>query len=353
SEEALAAGVPIVTEQQVGTILVSSLDLPSSQSQQFLNQVNRAIVIAVLIAAAIALALGALLTWQITRPLRELTGAAEAIAAGDLSRRVEAAPSDEIGDLARAFNKMSAQLERAEQLRRQMTADIAHELRTPLAVIRGNVDALEDGVFPMTTEALAPIREKTALLERLVNDLHELTLLEAGQLSLNRQPTNMVALTHHTVDAFRATAERQSVKLETEFDASVPIADVDPQRIEQVLVNLLSNALRHTPAGGTVTVRGTTEQEATLRISITDTGPGIPAEALPNVFERFYRVDHEGRARPTSGSGAGLGLAVARSIVNTHGGSMGAKSPAGAGATFWFTVPVQRPDKITERPMST
>jgi signal transduction histidine kinase len=270
--------------------------------------------------------------------MRELTQATQAIAAGDLSQRVNIRAGDEMGDLAAAFNQMAAELERAESLRRQMTADIAHELRTPLSVIQGNVEALQDGVFPLTIEALEPIQTKTALLSRLVQDLHNLALAEAGQLPLDRQPTELAKLIERIAAAFQPAAEAKSISLELEVRADLSPADVDPQRVEQVLVNLLSNALRHTPAGGAISIELASSGARQLGVRVTDSGPGIPAEALSKVFERFYRVE-QGRARSESGQGSGLGLAVARSIVEAHGGSIGVENVPGRGASFWLVLP--------------
>ncbi|MGW8317698.1 MAG: ATP-binding protein [Candidatus Promineifilaceae bacterium] len=347
--EDLDAGVPIyAADSQVGTILVTTWDQSIAQNEQFLRQVNRAILVAVLIASGIALVIGSFISWQISRPLRQLTEATEAIAEGDLSRRVEVHSGDELGDLAQSFNQMSDRLQRAENLRQQMTADIAHELRTPIAVIQGNVDALQDGIFPLTPEALDPIRDKTSLLTRLVDDLRELALMEAGQLKLDRQQTDLNELVIHTVGAFRAAAQEKSIDLRADVGGSLPPAYADPQRVEQILVNLLSNALRHTPHGGEIVAATRLEPvedragtaSSALMVTIQDSGPGIPPEDLPNVFERFYRVE-KGRTRPGDGSGTGLGLAVARSIVEAHRGEIGVKSLPGQGATFWFTLPTR------------
>ena len=337
--DSLALGESVTVDgERVGTALVTTGAIASSLNESFLQQVNRATLLAALIAGALALLLGGLITWGITRPIRQLTQAAQAVAAGDLSQRVAAGAGDEVGDLARAFNQMAAELQHAEDLRRQMTADIAHELRTPISVIQGNVEALQDGIFPLTTAALAPIQEKTALLARLVEDLRHLALAEAGQLPLDRHPTDLAALLRHSVVAFQPAAEAKSVRLQVVAEPALPLADLDPQRIEQVLVNLLSNALRHTPAGGLVSLELARSDPHHLLVRVTDTGAGIPADDLPNVFERFYRVDRA-RARADDNSGSGLGLAVARSIVRAHDGEIGVASSPGQGATFWFTLP--------------
>ncbi len=334
----LAAGAPIWSgEEQIGTVWLTSGEPSTAQNDRFLANVNKATLLAASAASVVALILGGLITWGVTRPMQELTRAAEAIAAGDMSRRVQVKGA-EVGNLATAFNKMAAELERAEALRKQMTADIAHELRTPLSVIRGNVEALQDGVFPLTTEALEPIQAKTKLLSRLVEDLRELALAESGHLRLDREATDLAALTRRTVAAFHAAAEAKSISLEVASESEKPMAHADPQRIEQVLANLLSNALCHTPDGGSIAIRVCSGEPNWLTIRVSDTGPGIPVDALPNIFERFYRADR-GRARGTDGEGSGLGLAVARSIAEAHGGAIGVDSPPGQGASFWFSLP--------------
>lgn len=343
--ESRAAGAAILVDgEQVGTVLVTVGALGEVDKDLFLRQVARATVLASLVAGVIALALGGAVTWGITRPMRELTEATKAIAAGDLTQRVSVTADDEIGDLGTAFNQMAAELERAESLRRQMTADIAHELRTPLSVIQGNVEALQDGVFPLTVEALEPIQAKTALLGRLVEDLRNLALAESGQLPLDQQPTDLVGLTRQTVAAFQPAAEAKGIKLALDIAPMLPPAYADRQRIEQVLVNLLSNALRHTPAEGQVYVDLTAEPAGQLTIRVTDTGPGIPPEGMANVFERFYRFDR-GRGRG-EGDGTGLGLAVARSIVEAHGGTIKVENSPGRGASFWFTIRSTVPDRL-------
>ena len=336
--DSLAAGAPIIVNgKQVGTALVTVGAFSESLNDQFLAQVNRATLLATLVAGVIAVILGGFITWTVTRPMRELTHATRAIAAGDLSQRVTVQAGDEIGDLATAFNQMAAGLERGESLRRQMTADIAHELRTPLSVIQGNVEALQDGVFPLTLASLEPIQAKTELLGRLVEDLRNLALAEAGQLPMDRQPTDLVGLVDRTVAGFQATAEIKSVAIRVIAETEL-VADADPQRIEQVLINLLSNALRHTPQEGLVTIELNAQPTGRLNVRITDSGPGIPPELLPNIFERFYRVD-PGRARGRHGDGTGLGLAVARSIVKAHNGSIAVENAPNGGASFWFTLP--------------
>jgi two-component system, OmpR family, sensor kinase len=341
--------VPIlVGDSEVGAVLVAAgAQALAPASTRFLNAVDRATLLAVVAASLLALLLGAFFTWRLTRPLQQLTAAADAIAAGDLAQRVAIAPGDEIGDLAAAFNQMAGRLDRSEELRKQMTADIAHELRTPLSVIQGNVEALQDGVFPLTAEALAPIRDRTALLIRLVEDLGELTRAETEHLSLERTSLDLAALVNGAVADFQARARERDISLTAQAAPGLPPVFADAQRTEQVIANLLSNALRHTPPGGAITVEvapptaipGFTPHpgQPEVAVVIADTGPGIPPEELPNIFERFYRADR-GRSRDDGGSG--LGLAIARSLIAAHNGRTGAYNRPQGGAAVWFTLPV-------------
>jgi signal transduction histidine kinase len=342
------SAVPIVAGgSEVGAVLVATgAQNLAPASTRFLDAVDRAAMVAVVAATLLALVLGALFTWHLIRPIHELTAAADAIAAGDLAQRVNVARGDEIGDLATAFNQMAGRLDRSEALRRQMTADIAHELRTPLAVIQGNVEALQDGVFSLTADSLDPIRDRTSLLIRLVEDLGELARAETEHLSLERAPLDLAALVRSTVSDFQARAKERQIHLTAETPANVSPVFADAQRTEQVLANLLSNALRHTPSGGEVTVhvappggiRGVAPLPGNpeLAVVVADTGPGIPTEDLPNIFERFYRADR-GRSRDDGGSG--LGLAIARSLIAAQEGRTGAANRPEGGAIVWFTLP--------------
>lgn len=333
-----SSGTPVVVNgQQVGTVLVIAGVQSAEQNSHLLQEVNQAIFLSVLAAGSVALLFGGLILWRVVRPLRQLTTATQNVAANDLKQRVDIPSGDEIGDLAVAFNEMTARLAQAETLRRQMTADIAHELRTPLTVIQGNVEALQDGIFPLSVEALDPILDKTQLLRRLVEDLRQLSLAEANQLPLERDPAYLHELIAQAVEAFQSAAAERSIAINLENRASTPLLNIDRQRIQQVLINLLSNALRHTPDGGVVNV-SLTHEDNRVRVSVRDSGTGIPAAALPYVFDRFYRVD-QGRARAADGSGSGLGLAVTQAIVQAHGGDIGISSPVGQGATIWFTLP--------------
>jgi two-component system OmpR family sensor kinase/two-component system sensor histidine kinase BaeS len=343
----LSRGVPIITVkgQRVGTLLYTSgggmmFGMMDTPEQNFLDRVNRAVLAAGLVAGVVALILGFVVFRGITAPLNRLTCAAHAVAEGDLSQRVNIHTGDEIAELGAAFNSMAVNLERSEQVRRQMTADIAHELRTPLSVIQGNLEAVLDGVYPADAEHIQPALDQAQLLARLVEDLRTLALAEAGQLSLDRQPAEATELVKRVVTSFEPKAADKRVTLSIDAPTSLPRVRADGQRIAQVLTNLLSNALRYTPQDGRVDVRLRPEAQSVL-ISVNDTGPGISAEDLPHIFDRFYRAD-KSRSRDAPGAGgSGLGLAIARSIVEAHGGRIWAESETGKGTTITFTLPVE------------
>jgi two-component system sensor histidine kinase BaeS len=337
--EHLRDGVPVVVnEQPVGTVLVGSMIEPvlNPADEDFLRSVNLSIFVTALVVAFLALALGSLLFRQITAPLRALSQSAEAIAAGDLSRRVESRSDDEIGRVARSFNRMVESLALADTQRRNMVADIAHELRTPLTVMQGNLEALMDGVYDLTPENVAAVHRQSVVLARLVNDLRDLALAEAGQLRLERKPVSLSRVVAQVADGLEIQAQQKGVGLEFDVPGVLPPVEADEQRIAQVLFNLLSNALRHTPAGGTISTKAAVH-DGFVSISVSDTGTGISPEDLPHVFDRFYRTDHS-RARATGGSG--LGLTIARQLVEAHGGQISAQSRLGQGSTFTFSVPL-------------
>ncbi len=334
----LAQGVPLKLDgRPIGTLInlrPAELAL-DAQGEAFLRQVRTSLIWAGALAALLSLALGVLVSRLLTAPLARLTRAAQAIAGGDLGQRVVVEGNDEIGALSRAFNEMSASLAAAETARKNMLADISHELRTPLTVIQGDLQAILDGVYPLEMAQIAGLYDETRLLTRLVEDLHDLALADAGQLRLERQPVDLAALAGAAVAQFGPVAESAGVKLELIAEAA-PTITGDADRLAQVLRNLLSNALRHTPAGGQVTVRVARAGDE-ARIEVADTGTGIAAEDLPHVFDRFYRGSQEGGRR---GKGAGLGLAIAQKLVAAHGGEITVASTPGQGTTFTVTLPM-------------
>jgi len=342
SESQLRESMPIeVNGAQVGFLVPEGAGMALREPEQaFLERMRESIVPVGAAACAVAIVLGLLLTWQMTGPLRKLTTAARGIAGGDLSQRVDIKSKDEIGELGRAFNDMAESLSRAETLRRNMTADIAHELRTPLSVIRANLEAILDGVFQPSRDNVSSIHKESVLLSRLVDDLQELALAEAGQLRIEPEPTDLVALVERVVTGVVARAEREGVALVKDLAPDLPSISVDSQRIGQVLSNLIDNALRHSSEGGKVTVRAR-QAGQTVQVDVVDEGPGLSPEELSLAFERFYRGD---KARSRKTGGAGLGLSIVRQLVEAHGGRVWVESTEGQGATFSFTLPVGTPD---------
>ena len=312
-------------------------DVIGPAERAYLEAITGSLWVAGGLAVLAAVGVGLLLARQISGPLRDLTAAARRVASGDLEGRVPVRSRDELGELAAAFNSMAAAVGRQQALRRRMAADVAHELRTPLAVIQADLEAMLDGVRPLSAEAVADVHGETRLLSRLIDDLRDLSLAETGQLPLRREPTDMGELARTSAARFAPRAEERGVGLEVEAAGDLPRADVDPDRISQVLGNLLENALRHTPPGGRVTLRvGPASRPATLEATVRDTGSGIPAEHLPNVFEHFYRADG---ARSRRDGGSGIGLAVVKQLVEAHGGRVWAESAPGQGATFGLSLP--------------
>ena len=316
------------TELQVGGEMVGYLVTQSgtgyTQGDEtfLLTRLNQAALIAGLAAGGLALLLAALLAMQLLRPVRALTQAARGMAQGDLSQRVAVRGKDEIAELGQAFNLMAGSLQQAEDSRRAMTADIAHELRTPLAVQRANLEALQDGVYPLKAENLQPVLEQNRLLTRLVDDLRTLAMADAGQLTLERTPADLGELVRQVVERFQPQADRQNVKLELNRPDKTPLVSLDAIRVEQILTNVLSNGLRYTPQGGTIWVN-MQGKGPEVTVSVRDSGPGIPEESLPFVFERFYRAD---KARARAEGGSGLGLAIARQLAQAHGGDLTAEN---------------------------
>lgn len=302
----------------------------------FLQQVAWASAVSAAIAALIALILGVLLARTLTRPIRELTAATQAMAGGQLDQRVAVRSRDEIGELATSFNRMSADLARASRARRQMTADLAHDLRTPLSILRGYTEGLKDGRLGGAPALYAVMHEEVEHLQRLVEDLRVLSLADAGELPLNRRAVDPAALLERAGLAYFVQAEQQGVALRVEADPALPSIAVDTDRMAQVLNNLVSNALHYTPRGEIVLAASSAGQRVYLRVR--DSGVGIAAEDVPLIFERFYRAD---KARQRSdGSASGLGLAIVKAIVEAHGGAVAVESLPGVGTEFTIALPV-------------
>jgi len=293
-----------------------------------------------LVAVAIAVALTFFLSRRTLSPVKALTSAAKRLGRGDFSQRVQIKDKSELGELARTFNSMAGDLERAEKLRQNMVADVAHEIRTPLSNIQGYLEALRDGVIKPDAKAIRSLYEEASLLSRLVDDLQELSLAEAGELKLVRRAEDIGELIRQAVAAVEAQEKAKGLSLAVELPEELPPVNIDSRRIGEVLRNLLENAVAHTGKGDTIKVTAR-QLDKLVEISVADSGEGIPARELPNIFERFYRVD-KSRARATGGSG--LGLTIARRLVEAHGGRIEVQSEPGKGSRFAFTVPVAEPD---------
>jgi signal transduction histidine kinase len=335
SGEEGAFGASIEVEGQlVGILLVAAAEgIHESLEADFLGQVNKSLLWAGLAAGGVALLLGSLLARQLTAPLRTLTEAVRRLTHGDVPQ-VEVRGRDEIAELGQAFNQMAQSLVQQETLRRNLMAEIAHELRTPLSVIRGDLEALLDGVYQPTPEALASLQEETLLLTRLVEDLRDLAQAGAGQLRLASQSTDLADLLRGVVASFRFLAESQGQMLTLDLPPELPSVVADPQRVRQVVANLVSNALRHAATEGGQVHVSAVQQTGEVQVSVTDNGPGIAAEDLPHVFDRFWQG---GAGR---GEGSGLGLTIARELVHAHGGRIWVESEPGAGSAFHFTLPL-------------
>jgi len=321
----------------IGTLYIeSSSDVGLIALQILFKEIGRFFIWGGLIGVAIALVITFLFSRRVLAPVKALTSAARQLGRGDFSQRVQVKDKGEVGEMANTFNFMASDLEQAEQLQRNMVADIAHELRTPLSNLRGYLEAVRDGVIKPDADTIRSLDEEAALLSRLVDDLQELSLAEAGELKLVCQAENIGELIKQTVDGLQAQATTKGLSVSVDLPDRLPAVNIDSPRISQVLRNLLENAIAHTAEGDAITVTAA-QQGNWVEVSVVDTGEGIPAEGLPNIFERFYRVD-KSRARTTGGSG--LGLTIAKRLVEAHGGTIQAQSERGKGSRFSFTVPV-------------
>lgn len=335
-------GFPIRADGEiVGTLIVDQPGMMGNRAGQlFLDSVNRAIILAGLAAVGLALLLGAVLARGLTRPLGQLTRATRAMAGGDLDQQVKVQSSDELGELADSFNQMAAALSMTEKQRQQLFADIAHELRTPLSVVRGQLESMLDGVFELSLENVSVAHEETLLLSQLVDELRTLSLAESGQLVLNRRPLDLAVSVRQAEVAFEPLAEAEGVRLKVTISDDLPLVSADPARIQQLLGNLLSNALRHAsqqndrPPEVRLKVSSTA---GSVQVSVSDNGPGLSMEAKQHVFDRFWRADI---ARSRDRGGSGLGLAICKGIVSAHGGEIWVDSTLGEGAVFAFELPV-------------
>ncbi len=334
----VAQGTPVLLNGQlIGTVLkIDDAQARDIYTWEALSRVYLVLGFAALVATLVAVLLGIFLARNLTRPLRELTLATRAMAKGELEQQVRVRTKDELGQLAVSFNQMSADLAQANQLRRQMTADIAHDLRSPLTVIAGYVESMRDGILQPTPTMLEVIHEETQHLQHLIEDLRILSLADAGELSLHPQQISPQELLTKQASAYQHQAKQLEIALQVEASPLLPAIEVDPERMAQVLGNLISNALRYTPQGGQIILSALTRANKFL-LSVQDTGSGIAPEFLPHIFKRSYRVDESRRQQDSE---SGLGLAIAKAIVEAHGGSISAESKVGQGTKFIIALPV-------------
>jgi signal transduction histidine kinase len=326
-------------DQFLGTVYISpdpAKELYVVPLRRLSAYINNSLILGGSLAIVIAVLLTFVLSRRITSPIGVLAGAARRLGRGDLSQRVGFKGKGEVKVLTQAFNSMAADLEHAEQLRRNLIADVAHELRTPLSNIQGYLEAIRDGVMKPNAATIRSLSEETALLSRLVDELQELSLAEAGELKLVYQAEDITRLVKQAVASWQPQVTAKGIALSVDLPDDLPLVNIDWPRVNQVLHNLLENAVAHTYKGGTISVAAARKGDW-IEVSVSDTGEGIPAEDLPNIFERFYRVDRS-RARATGGSG--LGLTIARRLVEAHGGEITAESELGKGSRFSFTLPI-------------
>ncbi len=331
-------GTPVtVNGEQVGTFLVASMMGILSESQNiYIARVNRSLIwvgsIAVLMVLIVAL-------WQsrsIVRPLQAMADASRRLAKGDYQQKVQVQRNDELGDMARAFNQMASDLSQQSELRRQMMADVAHELRTPLSVLRIDLESMEDGLMEASPENVRALQSEVSYLSNLVDDLRMLSLADAGDLKIEKTPVELNTLVREMVERQQNAARERKIKMTTHFTENEVFVMGDSQRLSQVLVNLLSNAIQHTLPEHEITTKVDIKKQ-TASVSVTNYGTYIPNEDLERIFERFYRLE---RSRNRDQGGSGLGLSIARSLIHAHGGEIWAESVQGESTTFIFSLPL-------------
>lgn len=324
----------------IGYLLVAGgMQFQAGDETPLIARLNNAVLRASLVGGAIAVLLALVLSAGLIRPIQQLTRAAQRLSGGDLSQRVAVTGDTDVAMLARSFNQMAETLQHNEDLKRAMTADIAHELRTPLAVQRAQLEAMQDGVVALTSENLQTILEQTEILSRLVDDLRTLALAEAGELQLDKSLIDLDALAGRSADQFRAQAAQKNIRIHKSEMQTAGGGDAgvwaDPSRIGQILNNLISNAIRYSNEGGLIEIQVSETADSVL-LTVHDSGPGIPGEVLPYVFDRFYRGD---RSRSRDDGGTGLGLAIARQIAVSHSGDLRAENHPAGGAIFTLRLP--------------
>jgi len=330
----------LLDDEPIGTLLVdASLGRLSPAQRAQTQSITTLLLLAGLAAAVGVAAVSELQTRNILRPVRALVDAANHLAEGDLSQRLPVETHDELGEMAHAFNTMASKLEEQNALRRRTTADIAHELRTPLSVLQIELESLEDGLVEPDSAYLSGLQQEVRHLGCLIDDLRILSLADAGELALQHEQVDVAWLVRSTVRRIQDTARSKQISLQARVDEQTPMVQGDAQRLAQVLLNLLTNAINHTPPGGSVSASARSEP-GRIVVSVQDTGTGISQADLPHIFERLYRADRS-RSRVTGGSG--LGLSIAKSLVEAHGGEIWALSAVGEGTTISFSLPLDTP----------
>src|SRR5262245_35094220 len=343
------AAVPL--RQTGGGMLYAVRDVPGPwvSSVRFLLEFWWQLLVAGAVAAAVALIIARWLARGMTQPLRDMAQAARRMETGDYSQRVVTDSRDEVGRLAEAFNRMSAELNGLEMLRRELVANVSHELKTPISALRAHLENLLDGVEEPNPETLQVMLVQSERLGRLVDELLDLSRLESGDVPLDRERVELAPLVGQVISEIEVARPEPGASVSNEVPADLPPVFADRERVHQVLFNLLDNAARLTPRGGRVTVTAS-RRERSVHVAVADTGPGISPEDLPRVFERFFRVD---ASRSRDDGGTGIGLAIARSVVEAHGGRIWAESEPGRGSTFTFELPVAQEGEPAMTPSTT
>lgn len=319
---------------KIGTLYITPHE-SSTLTIYLSSAINRFLILGGLFAVVMAFIVTYFLSKRILSPVRVLTATAKRLGKGEFDQRVNIKDQGEIGELAQNFNSMADDLQHTEKFRRDMVADVAHELRTPLSNVSGYLEAISDKIIEPEPSVIASLSEEVDLLTRLVNDLQELALADAGELKLERQPENLTQLIEQSLKAIQAKVLGKGLHISMEIPAELPLVNIDYHRISQVLRNLLNNAIIHTPIGGSITVSAK-QAGGEISVNVTDTGEGIPANEIPNMFERFYRVD---KSRARTGGGSGLGLTIAKRLIEAHNGTISVQSESGKGSSFTFTIP--------------
>ena len=322
----VVGSVAIVTGFQKGLMTLEAA---------FLRRMTTTSIIGGAIIALIGIGLAFIFSRHLSQPLSKLAIAARQMASGNFDVKLQVSTGDEMEEVAHAFNFMKDSLKANEEARHKLVADVAHELRTPLSVLRGNLESMQEGITEPTQETIVSLHDEVLRLSRIVQDLLNLGQMESGGFTLNLELTNIVEVITRVTSVFAAETDARGIRLETNIQGTLPNTQADPDRIVQVLVNLLANAVHHTPDGGEISVSASRIDD-NIVVSVTDSGPGIAKEDLPHVFDRFYRTD---RARDRAAGGTGLGLAIVKGIITAHRGSIRVESEPGISTTFTFSLP--------------